>query len=975
MSSKAQSWKTIRDQRRKQSFIGRTEQLRAFSDNFVGDEPRYMIFAVTGEGGVGKSTLLKQLETIACSQGIGAAVITCDERQPSPVTAMGRIASELAKYGITHKDFDERHKKYRELRQEIESDPKVPRSAVDLLALGISDLTIKSLRKTPGVGVFFEYADEKAAGEALAQLVNYGITHWSNKDEVQLLREPERVLTPLFLELLVKACDKQQVVLMFDVFERTCDTLSPWLLALVRFEYGDFNTRLTFVISGRDSLEQHWTDLGGDICHISLEPFTPDETRQYLNNREITDDQLVKQIHEDTGGLPVLVELLAATRPQSGMPLPDISKDAVARFLQWTAQEDRRRVALLAAVPRQFNRDIVSAALGGDSTNMFNWLSIQSYIRTSAERGCFYHEKVRELMLRHLRNTTPADLEATYSRLADFFAMAQGQLGLEVKAAYDSSTWLGLERERVYHSISVRPDRDISMATNAFLHALRWRRRAAESIVQACQQVGHETGSTTALEFAAILSDVYTAYDQDKYHVGIDRLGSLEAHGNLTQKALCEIYAVRGWMYAMQEEYGKALQDLDRAITLEKEHSWAIARRAVTYLKMGKYEQALSDFERAIALDEKDAWTIAWRGGVYLEMNKYEQALADFERAFALDRKYAWAIAMHGLTCRQMGKYEEAIADFDRAIEFNEKFDSAIGLRGLTHLRMGKYEQAVSDFDRVITLDEKNISAISGRGEAYLRMGKYEEAIADFDRAIALDEKDVAALANRGETYRHMGKYEQALADFDRAIALDEKNASAHAVCGIIHLGMGRYDEALADFDRAIALDEDYAWAIANRGVVYGLIAKYEQALADFDRAIALNEKDKDAIANRGETYRRLGNNDSAIKDFTLALELDPKDSYCLHRRAAIYLSVGNTEAARADLARAMTLPLKNAFDFRDRAVALVLLNKEDEAIKMLREALECDPSVRTFVQTDDLLDPISSLPEFQMLIANPRAA
>jgi hypothetical protein len=504
MSNKPQSWKTVRDQRRKKNFVGRADQLHAFSDNFAGDVPNYMVFAVTGEGGVGKTMLLKRYESIARSPANNANVIICDDKQPSPVTAMGYIAGELTKYDIQHKDFDERYKKYREMRQEIEGDPKVPRTWVDLLALGVSDFTIKSLRKAPGVGVLFEYADEKAAGEAFAQLVNYGINRWGNKDEVQLLREPEHALTPLFLELLSKACDKQRLVLMFDVFERTCDTLSPWLLALCKFEYGEFNTNLTFVISGRDPLEQYWTELAGDICHVPLEPFTPEETRLYLSNQGIADEQLITQIHADTGGLPVLVELLAATKPQPGVPLPDISKDAVERFLQWTPQEERRRVALLAAVPRQFNRDILSAALGTDASSMFNWLAAQSYIRTSTERGWFYHEKVRELMLRHLRNTTPGDLAATHTRLVEFFGKAQEQLGLAHKAAYGSETWRELEQERVFHAVSEQPDRNIGVLVNAFLHAFHWRWGFAEKIAKAGRQASHETGSWTAQEIAAI---------------------------------------------------------------------------------------------------------------------------------------------------------------------------------------------------------------------------------------------------------------------------------------------------------------------------------------------------------------------------------------------------------------------------------------------------------------------------------------
>ena len=268
---------------------------------------------------------------------------------------------------------------------------------VNMLALGVSDLTIKSLRTVPGVGALFEYADEKAVGTAFAELVNYGINRWGNKDEVQLLREPEIILTPLFLELMNDACARQPLVLMFHVFERTCETLSPWLLALFDFEYGEFTTRLSFVVSGRDPLEQHWTELAGALAACRWSLLHLDETRLYLGNQGIKDERLVAEIHADTGGLPVSIELLASTRPQPGVRLPDISKDAVERFLQWTPQEELRQAALLQPRRRQFNPDLLSVALGSDAAGLFNWLTAETYIPTNTERACFYHEKVREL--------------------------------------------------------------------------------------------------------------------------------------------------------------------------------------------------------------------------------------------------------------------------------------------------------------------------------------------------------------------------------------------------------------------------------------------------------------------------------------------------------------------------------------------------------------------------------------------------
>ncbi|MDP2158460.1 MAG: hypothetical protein Q8K68_12220, partial [Nitrospirota bacterium] len=486
MQIKRRNWKEIIDSRRKENFVGRSDYLHSFSNNFYSEIPNFLLFSVTGEGGVGKSTLLKQFQSIVTSSSINGVTILCDENQLSPVSVMGYVAEKLSLVDIKNKEFDERYKTYRACREQIEGDPKAPRGALNLVVRGMTDFAIKAARRTPGVGVFAEYVNEKEAGEALTQGISYLIDRFSNKDEVQLLREPERILTPLFINLLNAACDKQRVVLMFDVFERTCEALEPWLIECLGFKFGECDSYLTFVISGRDQIDQHWTEIGSSICHIALEPFTEEETRLYLANRSIVDESLVSQIHEDTGGLPVLVELLAGTKPKPGLPLPDISRDAVKRFLQWIPEEERRLVALLASVPRQFNLDILSACLGSNAITQFKWLSTQSYIRTNTKRGWFYHDKVRELILRYLHNTMPSDLGEAHKRLVIFIERRQDQLILDGLSAH-SREWRRLEVERVYHLLSEQPIGNIGRAVNAFLSASGSACIFADGIPQACQ--------------------------------------------------------------------------------------------------------------------------------------------------------------------------------------------------------------------------------------------------------------------------------------------------------------------------------------------------------------------------------------------------------------------------------------------------------------------------------------------------------
>ncbi len=448
------TWTNKLNEVRKNNFVGRQDEQRYFSDNFVKAEPDNLLYAVTGEGGVGKSTLLLQYEQLASSPSINAIVIRCDDSHTSPAAAMAFIAEHLRKEGFGHKEFDERLKTYRAARDEIENDPKAPRGALNMVVRGATDFAVKFARKTPGVSVFADYVDEKAAGEALSQGVNYVIDRWGNKDETRLVREPEQVLTPLFMKLLGDVCAKRKIVLMFDVFERTADALEPWLHALLTGGFGEVELNATFVIGGRDALDQRWTSLAGAICYVALEPFTFEETQDYLARQDITDAPLVQQIYDDTNGLPVLVELLASRKPQPGQPLPDISGDAVERFLSWIPDEGQRRAVLLAAVPRQFNRDVLSAAWGNDATSQFAWLASRE-LRPN-QHGA------RRVLPREGARADAAALAPNHTRrtrwhsraIVRVLRIAAGQAGTTGKAAYDSESWRGFEQGRVYHALS-----------------------------------------------------------------------------------------------------------------------------------------------------------------------------------------------------------------------------------------------------------------------------------------------------------------------------------------------------------------------------------------------------------------------------------------------------------------------------------------------------------------------------------------
>jgi len=114
-------------------------------------------------------------------------------------------------------------------------------------------------------------------------------------------------------------------------------------------------------IAGRDKLDRNlWASYERLLARISLELFTDEETRAYLSDKGITDEQMVKVILDHSERLPLLVATLAAQAPKSPEKMGDYSGKAVASFLKWVDDPYHSQVALDAALPRRLNADVLT---------------------------------------------------------------------------------------------------------------------------------------------------------------------------------------------------------------------------------------------------------------------------------------------------------------------------------------------------------------------------------------------------------------------------------------------------------------------------------------------------------------------------------------------------------------------------------------------------------------------------------------
>ncbi|MFB6889777.1 tetratricopeptide repeat protein [Kitasatospora sp. NPDC056327] len=840
--------------------MGRRDELALFREALQQppEELAQFLFHVHGPGGVGKSTLVRQLENAA--RDAGAVTGYVDEAVTDAVEAMRAVGVQLAQQGAPLKRLDRLLATYRQRRHEAAAgaaaasgatagpaggaltpsagpaDGEAPSGPAPATVIA-SRIGLVGMGMIPGVGAFTGALDPNQVAASAEQLRGLLSARFRSHDDAQLVLSPLQVLTPVFLQDLAEAAQRRPwLVLLLDTYERTGPLLDEWLRdVLVTDRYGELPANVLVVTAGRARLDpRHWGDWHDVVADLPLEPFTEAEARRLLAASNVTDERTVEVILRLSGRLPLLVSTLAEARPADAADVGDPSGTAVERFLRWETEPARRAAALACALPQELDEDVYRAAVDDpQARELFRWLRSMPFVIDRAGR-CHYHDVVRTAMLRLQRRQSPARWQEQHTRLADTFRQWQDRTG---ERRWRDDRWRAHRLQETYHRLCADPRRALPHALRDLLNVQDYDPEALRRWAQTLQRAGRDADAAEVGEWGERL---LTAVADP--HPGLAVLTLLVSHAELDPAGRAYGHRLRGRSHVEAGAYDRALTDFGAALALEPGSTGAFRGRGITLHLAGRHEEALADFDRVVADDPGDHEVIATRAETYRLLRRYEEALADFDRAVGTAPRDSWIVASRGETYYGLGRYEEALADFDRAVGIDPDRDWIVASRGETFRVLERHEEALADLDRAVALNGDYAWAIASRGETHHAAGRYEEALADLDRAIGLAPEYQWAIGKRGAVLAAVGRYEEALADFDRSLELVPGDVQRLGDRGQTLRMLGRHEEALADLDRAVALAPDVGWLIVSRALVHRLLGRYEEASAGLDRAIGLEQ-------------------------------------------------------------------------------------------------------------------------------------
>ncbi len=168
----------------------------------------------------------------------------------------------------------------------------------------------------------------------------------------------------------------------------------------------------------------------------------------------------------------------------------------------------------------------------------------------------------------------------------------------------------------------------------------------------------------------------------------------------------------------------EALEEVRRAIGLDKTYSRAYTLAGRIYDGLQHWDQAQQAFAEALRLNPRDRETWYFSGRAWYDENRFEKAIEAFQRALAVGGAQSRVYENLGLACEALGRVTEAEQAYKRSIESGGTEYHPYLSYGVFLHKQGRTGQGIQLLEKALTLDPGSVDTRFELGKALLQSGQ-----------------------------------------------------------------------------------------------------------------------------------------------------------------------------------------------------------------------------------------------------------
>jgi Flp pilus assembly protein TadD len=243
--------------------------------------------------------------------------------------------------------------------------------------------------------------------------------------------------------------------------------------------------------------------------------------------------------------------------------------------------------------------------------------------------------------------------------------------------------------------------------------------------------------------------------------------------------------------------------------------------------------------------------------------------------------------------------------------------------------------------DQAATLD-----GILRLGMAALNQGRFAEAERLARNALDRQPQHAEAIHLLGVSLLAQQRAKEAVAALER-VAPISSNAAVETHYALALLAVGRRTEALDWLDRATSRQPPFPRAFRELGIVLCSVRRYGEAEGVLKRGLALAPHGPELWVELGGVYICRADPVNAKTSFARALTYAPNHVRALHGFGTALLFEGEFDRAAEQFRRALVGAPNHIRARLDLAHCMLELERDDEALDVLRFLVSMDPKLR----------------------------